>query len=129
MPQKMPQQSTGTSNDTKTLVTVLLLIFLYPIGVIVMFVWTKWKLWVKLLVAFPFVLILLAFMWLVLQVAINPGGNKGYQRAQCMNACLKTTNDNAACVQQCAAAEAAKNTEEKMMDEEIMISPSPAMAK
>ena len=39
------------SNDsTPTIVTVLLLIFVFPIGVIVMWFWPKWKVWVKLLI-------------------------------------------------------------------------------
>ncbi len=59
--------TSGTSDDTKTLVTVLVLIFFYPLGVILMWVWTSWKIWVKalitglgclsvLLVVVPFVL-------------------------------------------------------------------------
>lgn len=37
-------------NSTPTIVTVLLLIFMFPIGVIVMWIWPKWKKWVKILI-------------------------------------------------------------------------------
>lgn len=49
------------SQDTKTIVTVLLLAFAYPIGLIMMFVWTKWPVWVKTLVVLPFVIGILSF--------------------------------------------------------------------
>lgn len=98
----MPQQTqTGTSNDTKTLVTVLLLIFLYPIGVIVMMLWTSWKLWVKLLVGFPFVIIFVGLVAVALLSAINPQASKGGRRAECMKSCQQT-NDTASCIKQCS---------------------------
>ena len=33
--------------DTKSIITVLVLLTLPPIGVVIMWVWTKWKLWMK----------------------------------------------------------------------------------
>ncbi len=100
----MPNQNQPTaSNDTKTLVTVLLLIFLYPIGVIVMMLWTTWKLWVKILVASPIILAILAFVFLMVLAALNPSGNEGVQRAQCMNSCLKD-KDNTTCIKLCSNA-------------------------
>ena len=54
------QGTNGASNDTRTLVTVLLLIFVYPIGVILAWFWSKWKAWIKILVTLPFVLVSLA---------------------------------------------------------------------
>lgn len=44
------------SEDTKTLITVLLLVFAYPVGLIMMFVWTGWPKWVKTLIVLPLVL-------------------------------------------------------------------------
>jgi len=99
MPQKATQ--TGTSNDTKTLVTVLLLIFVYPIGVIVMMLWTSWKLWVKLLVAAPIVLLIIGLLAALLLGLANPGGNKGGRRAECMTSCQQT-NDTATCIKMCS---------------------------
>ena len=99
MPQKITQS--GTSNDTKTLVTVLLLIFLYPIGVIVMMLWTSWKLWVKMIVAAPIVLLIVGLLAALLLGLSNPGATKGGRRAECMNSCQQT-NDNSACIKMCA---------------------------
>lgn len=47
------------SNDTKTLITVLCLVTVYPVGLILMFVWMKWEKWLKFLVALPALLALL----------------------------------------------------------------------
>ncbi len=46
----------GMSNDTRTIVTVLLLIFVFPVGLIVMWVWPRWPGWVKLLISVPLIL-------------------------------------------------------------------------
>lgn len=45
----------GMSNDTRTIVTVLLLIFVFPVGLIVMWVWPRWPGWVKLLISVPLI--------------------------------------------------------------------------
>lgn len=59
-------------DSTPTIVTVLLLIFMFPVGVIVMWIWPKWKKWVKILITLivliPFLFIFLGAMLL----AINP---------------------------------------------------------
>ena len=44
--------SEGMSYNTKVLITVLLLIFVYPVGLIFMWMWMRWKVWVKLLISF-----------------------------------------------------------------------------
>ena len=52
------------TTDTKTIVVVLLLIFVYPIGVIFMWVWMKWwPKWVKILVTIPFVMAILGIIF------------------------------------------------------------------
>ena len=61
-----------TSADTKTIITVLLLIFLYPIGLLVMWFWTKWKLWVKILISSPIILIFLFILLPIVLISINP---------------------------------------------------------
>jgi len=49
------------TNDTKTIIVVLLLIFVYPLGVIFMWVWMKsWPTWVKVLFTLPFILAIFA---------------------------------------------------------------------
>lgn len=56
-----------------TIVTILLLLFLAPIGIIVMWIWPKWKVWVKVLITSISVLpILFAIIASVALVAINP---------------------------------------------------------
>lgn len=70
-PQVLNQQP---QNNTPTIVTVLLLIFLPPIGVIVMWLWPKWKVWVKVLVTIVPVLLMFVVGTLlsITLVAINP---------------------------------------------------------
>jgi hypothetical protein len=52
------------SNNVATILTIILLVFLLPVGIIVMWIWPKWKIWIKLLVSFiltlPFLLIFVA---------------------------------------------------------------------
>ena len=52
----------GMSNDTKTLVTVLLLVFAFPAGFILMWVWTSWPKWVKFLVSAIFAFFMFLFL-------------------------------------------------------------------
>lgn len=66
----------GTSDDTKTIVTVLLLIFFFPVGFIMMWVWTHWPTWVKLLIStivglyMLFIFIIVGFFFTVFIAAI-----------------------------------------------------------
>jgi len=48
--QQVNSQQQEMSEDTKTLVTVLALVVIYPVGLVMMWVWTKWEAWVKWLV-------------------------------------------------------------------------------
>lgn len=41
------------SYDTKTLITVITLVTVYPVGLILMFAWMKWKAMVKFLILLP----------------------------------------------------------------------------
>ncbi|MFO0703258.1 MAG: hypothetical protein U0525_00870 [Patescibacteria group bacterium] len=86
------------SEDTKTLIVVLLLIFAYPIGAIVALFWPKWPIWVKILVALPFSLILtliMAGVVLGILAALNP--SEQVKRAEFMTQCRKNNT-----VQECA---------------------------
>lgn len=42
--------------NSKTIILILLLIFVYPIGLIAMWIWSKWQLWLKLLLSLPIIL-------------------------------------------------------------------------
>lgn len=45
------------SADTKTIIVVLLLIFIYPLGALFMWIWMKWwPMWVRILLTLPFIL-------------------------------------------------------------------------
>lgn len=84
----------GTSNDTKTIVTILLLIFIFPVGLILMWVWIKWKLWVKILVSIPIIALLAAGVL----TAFSP--SRQIERANCVKKC-QTNDTNNACMQAC----------------------------
>jgi hypothetical protein len=51
-PVNQPVATSGDNNDdsTKTIVTIILLFFFYPVGVVLMWLWMKWKTWVKVLI-------------------------------------------------------------------------------
>ena len=44
------------SYDTKIIITLLLLLFFYPLGLIFMWTWMQWKGWLKFLVTLPLIL-------------------------------------------------------------------------
>ncbi|MDQ5951253.1 MAG: hypothetical protein QG639_530 [Patescibacteria group bacterium] len=88
----------GVSEDTKTLITVLLLIFVFPVGLIVMFFWPNWKWWVKLLVALPVLFFGFLILSAVVLVAVNP--SEAIEKAECVTACEESGGTN--CVEMCS---------------------------
>jgi len=56
--------SMGSTYDTQMIITILLLLFVYPIGLLFMWVWMKWPVWLKLVISIPFILaiVLIALM-------------------------------------------------------------------
>lgn len=52
-------QKEGISNDAQAIITVMLLVFTYPIGFIVMWVWTDWPIWLRLLLSIPVILLII----------------------------------------------------------------------
>ena len=91
-------QSTGMSEDTKTIITVILLVCAYPIGVIFMWFWTRWPKWVKVVLTLPVVLAILGIIAAISLVALNP--SKQIIRAKCIKMCEYATN-KPMCIQQC----------------------------
>lgn len=65
-------QAQGMSEDTKTIVTVLLLVFFYPVGVIVMWFWTHWPTWAKIIISSIIILPILGILAAIILVAVNP---------------------------------------------------------
>lgn len=59
------KESSGLNYEVKTLIVILLLIFAYPVGLILMFMWMDWPGWVKFLIFLPVICIILGvfFMW------------------------------------------------------------------
>lgn len=99
-PQMQPQASAGLSEDAKTIITILILVTVYPVGLIFMFVWMKWKWWVKLLVTLPVTLFIVGVLAAIALAAINPTAQLEKARCAancqgdpqieiCMNACLQ----------------------------------------
>lgn len=66
--------SDAKETRTKTILTVLLLIFITPVGLILMWVWMKWASWVKILVTLLLVLPALTIVPLtfILLTKMNP---------------------------------------------------------
>ncbi len=48
-----PAVNTQISYETQTILVVLLLFLFYPVGIILMWLWMKWPMWVKLLIMLP----------------------------------------------------------------------------
>ena len=58
--------SMGPSYDTQMIVTILLLIFIYPVGLIFMWAWMRtWPIWIKIIISLPLI-ISVFFVMLVL---------------------------------------------------------------
>jgi len=85
---KATKSTEGISYDTKTLIVVLSLFIIYPVGIILMYLWMKWKLWIKLLLSLPIILIPLTFIgifMIAVLATVNPRAQ--IQKGQCVKAC------------------------------------------
>ena len=78
------QLNDGMSYETKTIIVVLLFLFFYPAGVILMWIWMKWPTWVKILLTilpFLFAFLILLFVFAVLGIVFtNPEVQKEMQK-------------------------------------------------
>lgn len=88
----------GISNDTATIITVLLLIFVYPIGVVVMWHLMKWQGWIKALVSFPLI-ILFIFFFFGFFSTFNV--SKAKNRALCVRQCQQSYPQNSSAYPDC----------------------------
>lgn len=93
-------QNSGESQDTRTVITILLLIFVYPVGVILMWFWSRWKTWVKILITVPLILIPVAIFLIAFLAAVNPAAQ--IKKAECTKACA-TNSDKISCISECTA--------------------------
>ncbi len=105
--------ASGASQDTRTIVTVLLLIFIFPVGFLLMWFWSKWKVWIKVLVSVPLVLFSLLVIPAILLVAINPTAQleKAKQMQICQNQCEGSSDTS--CTTNCLKT---KPSEENTLD-------------
>lgn len=87
---KLTSQNTqkGLSEDLKTLITILLLLFAYPIGLILMFIWMKWPKWVKILICI-IPLILIIFWLFIFLVVLFPALKRNRSFMQEQQLCLE----------------------------------------
>lgn len=102
---KKTETNQGLSQDTKTIVTVLLLIFVYPVGLILMIFWVKWARWIKFLVALPATLLFLLFFGGLLLAGVNPSAqiekaNKIKMYNECVESC-EIVKDKENCLAGC----------------------------
>lgn len=93
--------SSSTSNELptwKTVVVVLALLFLWPIGLILMIIWMKWPAWAKILVAIATAwaaLMIVGFFAGLLVALLNPKVLiQKAQIQQCTAECQSTADKN-----------------------------------
>ena len=76
---KRSTSNSEISYDTQMIVTVLLLIFVYPLGVIFMWAWMRnWPLWLKIIITLPVFAFLLC-MFLIMFVLRRAVDNANYR--------------------------------------------------
>lgn len=96
--------SLNKPSGVKTIVTILMLFLLYPVGVIMMFVWMKWPTWVKiittLVMLYVFFVIIGAVAGVVVQVTDPYGKIFEAQRRQCTAQCENASNATV-CMTEC----------------------------
>ncbi len=95
-----PQSSQNSNFSSASKTTVFLLLLFYPLGIIVMWFWPKWKLWVKLaLTVLPLLLGIIYFS--VIAAFVNPTlGDKLRPLNNCITDC-DTDKEKDLCVRGC----------------------------
>jgi len=91
-------QNQGISENTKAIITAILLVFAYPIGLLLMWFWAKWPRWVKIVISLPLFLAILGILAVVLLATINPV--KQLNQAKCAQQCVNSENKNT-CIDTC----------------------------
>lgn len=97
----MTKTNNELSYDTKTIIVVLTLIFVYPVGIILMYLWMKWNKLLKFVISLPIYLLIfgLLFAFLIgLQQGLNP--KDAVDRTQCKKSC-NIAVDIDACTKTC----------------------------
>lgn len=71
-PNSEPTQTPNNGMDTRSIITILLLLFFYPLGIIFMWFATKWPKWVKLLITLPIILTLVFILLTIFLITKDP---------------------------------------------------------
>lgn len=137
--QGMPQENSTISNPSKnvypnesttlgkTIITILALIFFYPIGLLLMWGWSKWPKWLKILITLPIlILIIIAILGIlasILLVAINPKSQ--IEKARCTKECSSSQNVES-CISNCTSIKATANPNPKNQQNKASAAPSSA---
>lgn len=79
-------------DQTSSIVTVLLLLIVYPIGLIVMWFWPKWNKVVKLLVTVPLILTIIGGAFFIKSVLSSPELRSGLGVMSAASECMKITD-------------------------------------
>ena len=76
---KRSTSNSEISYDTQMIVTVLLLIFVYPLGVIFMWAWMRnWPVWLKIIITLPVFMFLLC-VFFIMFILIRAVDNANYR--------------------------------------------------
>jgi hypothetical protein len=96
-----PPAPENNSNDTKNIIVILLLLFVYPLGILGMFLWTKWPRWIKVFITLPFVLSIVAIILFVVFVMTSGRGREYFGKMLgCVQQC-KNSQQQDVCMQEC----------------------------
>ncbi|MBI4137477.1 hypothetical protein HY469_05450 [Candidatus Roizmanbacteria bacterium] len=97
----------GMTEDTKSALVAVLLVWFYPIGVIFMFVWAKqWPTWAKVIILLPMIfgVLILGLMFTVFGALFSSAMNseEGFMGniIQCTQQC-ESVADQESCMTQC----------------------------
>ena len=68
--------------DTKSIIVILLLVFVYPVGVILMFFWMKhWPKWLRIIIGIPLILLIVGVIGIAILAFIAVKDPKGVQKS------------------------------------------------
>lgn len=89
--------SSNKESDKRTIITAVFLVLFYPVGFVLMWFWSKWKIWVKLIVSCLTLPVLIVFVGILLTsilAAVNP--KVQIEKANCTKTCSEqgVTDEN-----------------------------------
>ncbi len=92
----MPKSKTkeGISEDTKAIVVALLLIFVYPIGLMLAWFWVKWNLWVKILLTIPFVFFAIVLSTIISTAISKANPGRQLDKVECRMTCQRISEQD-----------------------------------